>query len=282
MPLFEAHDRDQIEIYCYSSGSRTDRIADRFRALADRWVSIVGVTDDISARRIKADGIDILIDLAGHTNNNRLRLFARKPAPVQVSWLGYPNTTGLPQIDYRITDAIADPYGDADELHTEKLVRLEGGFLCYRNDEYSSPVETSPQPQRRVTLGSFNTLAKVTAQVLDTWTEILNVVPDSRLVLKARSLGNEEARTACLEQFVDRGVAPERIELFGPLPDAADHLRLYTSLDIALDPFPYNGTTTTCEALWMGVPVITLRGKRHAGRVSASILHHIRPGRPGC
>jgi predicted O-linked N-acetylglucosamine transferase (SPINDLY family) len=163
----------------------------------------------------------------------------------------------------------------ADGLYTEQLMRLPGGFLCYRNDARSSAVSAPPEAKLGyVTFGSFNTLAKVTAKVIDAWSEILKSVPDSRLMLKAESLENEKTKAALLELFGERKIAPERLDLLGLLPKA-DHFRLYSQLDIALDTFPYNGTTTTCEALWMGVPVITLSGSRHAGRVGASILDQV-------
>jgi protein O-GlcNAc transferase len=276
LPLLEAHNREQFEIICYSSGLRIDEMTGRFRSLADRWMSIVGMTDNAAAEQIRRDEVDILVDLAGHTSNNRLLLFARKPAPIQVSWLGYPNTTGLRAIGYRMTDSVADPPGELDDLHTERLIRLPRGFLCYLNDPRSPPVSTLPSDrQGYVTFGSFNTLAKVTMTVIDTWVELLRSVPDARLVLKDQSLASDKTKAVCLERFTLRGISADRIQLL-PLVHGKDHhLGLYGQIDIALDPFPYNGTTTTCEALWMGVPVVTLSGSRHAGRVSASILHQV-------
>lgn len=202
-------------------------------------------------------------------------MFARKPAPVQVSWLGYPNTTGLKVMDYRLTDTIADPPGGADDLHTETLLRLPGGFLCYRP---GAAVEGAGVARAAdagaLTFGSFNTLSKVTPDVVRVWSEILQRIPASRLLLKSEVLDEEETRARVEGAFAARGVAPERIELLPWIEEYSQHMAVYSRVDVALDPFPYNGTTTTCEALWMGVPVITLRGNRHAARVGASILHH--------
>ena len=236
----------------------------------------VGLSDEELAERIRADGIDILVDLAGHTAKNRLRVFARKPAPVQVTWLGYPNTTGLEAIDYRLVDAVTDPVGEADAWASETLVRLEGGFLCYGGLK-DAPEPTVPPCLKTgtVTFGSFNNPAKVSAATFDAWATLLSRLPQARLLLKGTPFADAATRALFLARLGERGVAAERIELVAWLPGAAAHLALYHRVDIALDPFPYNGTTTTCEALWMGVPVVTLRGDRHAGRVGASLLSQI-------
>ena len=241
--------------------------------MADHYVPIYNLPDEHAAAQIREHGIDILVDLSGHTSGNRMMLFARKPAPVQLTWLGYPATTGLPTIDGRITDAVADPPGDADRLHTERLIRLDGGFLCYR--PYDKAGAVAPLPARgagHVTFGSFNNRAKLSPRTIALWAEIMGQVPDARLLLKATQFKDAGTRERCREAFVAAGVAGERIEILAPLPDAGEHLALYGRVDIALDPLVYNGTTTTCEALWMGVPVVTLRGDRHAARVGASIL----------
>lgn len=273
--LIGAHDRNRVEVFCYANVMKQDPITDEFRTRADHWVSIVGLDDRAVAERIGNDRIDILVDLAGHTANNRLLVFARKPAPVQVNWLGYPNTTGLACMDYRLTDAIADPPGAADRLHSEKLIRLPNGFLCYQSDEPDPPVAACPhREQGYITFGSFNTLAKITPDVVRVWSTILHAIPDSRLVLKSQALAHGNIRERCIRQFGDRGIAPQRLDLLGLIPGRNGHLAAYARIDIGLDPFPYNGTTTTCEALWMGVPVVSLRGDRHASRVGASILQH--------
>ena len=243
---------------------------------ADHWLVTVGLSDDDLAERIRTDGIDILVDLAGHTAKNRLGVFARKPAPVQVTWLGYPNTTGLKAIDYRLVDAVTDPVGQADAWASESLVRLEGGFLCYAGSK-DAPEPTMPPclTTGTVTFGSFNNPAKLSEATLDTWARLLARLPQARLLLKGNPFADAATRALFLSRLSERGVAAERVELVAWLPSEATHLALYNRVDVALDPFPYNGTTTTCEALWMGVPVVTLRGDRHAGRVGASLLTQV-------
>ncbi len=276
MPLLQAHDRDRFEIFGYSNTSAPDAVTAQIRSCMNHWVVIHGLSDEAAAEQIAQDGIDILVDLSGHTGGNRLMVFARKPAPIQVNWLGYPNTTGVRAIDYRITDAVADPVDpQVDRRHTERLIRLPGGFLCYRSDPVSPPVAAVPSAgQRQVTFGSFNALGKVTDEVVGVWSALLNAVPDARLCLKAGALGDEQARRSVAERFAVHGIGSERLDLLGLLPKA-EHLGTYGRIDIALDTFPYNGTTTTCEALWMGVPVVSLSGHHHAGRVGASILRQV-------
>jgi predicted O-linked N-acetylglucosamine transferase (SPINDLY family) len=248
----------------------------RLQAESDHWYSIAGKPDLEVAERIRKDQIDILVDLEGHTGENRLLVFAHKPAPVQVTWLGYPNTTGMRTIDYRLTDAVADPPGEADKFHSEKLFRLEHGFLCYLPD--AAAPEAGPPPcleSGQLTFGSFNNLAKVTSEVVRVWAEILHRQPLSRLVLKSKPLADQACRERYLGLFAEQGIPADRLELLGWLPAPQNHLELYHRIDIGLDSFPYNGTTTTCEALWMGVPVVTLCGDRHAARVGASIMRQV-------
>lgn len=274
-PLIREHDRGAFEVFCYSNGRRTDMVTRRLQETAQGWRPIAGLPDAEAARLIEADGIDILVDLAGHTANNRLPLFGLRPAPVQVSWLGYPNTTGMAAMDYRMTDAVADPMGVADRLSSETLVRLPRGFHCYQ-----PPVDVpaSPEPPSRrtghVTFGSFNNTSKVTAEVARVWAAILARVPGSRLLVKSAQMADEGTRQRYLGYFTAHGIDPARIELLSRINAADGHLRAYDRVDVALDPFPYNGTTTTCEALWMGVPVVTLLGATHVARVGASLLAH--------
>jgi len=273
-PLLRGHDRTEVELFCYAEVRSPDAVTERFRRLADRWVSTVGMADAAVAERIRRDGIDILLDLAGHTARNRLPVFVRKPAPIQVTWLGYPGTTGLMAIDYRLVDAVTDPEG-ADAFASETLVRLPGGFLCYAGPaDAPAPGAVPCLAAGSVTFGSFNNPAKLSGATLDAWAALLARMPEARLVLKANALADEATRASCLDNLRMHGVAVERVELHAWLPDKA-HLAFYDRIDIALDPFPYNGTTTTCEALWMGVPVVTLRGDRHAGRVGASLLSRL-------
>ena len=272
-PILAGHDRSAVEAICFSDVGKGDCVSARLKQLAAGWVDTAGLSDDRVAEIIRKTGIDILVDLAGHTAGNRMPLFSRRPAPVQVTYLGYPNTTGLSAMDYRITDAWADPPGLTEPYHSETLVRLPQGFLCYSPPEQAPPVMPPPfERQGHITFGSFNNLAKFNASVADLWGKILHAVPGSTLVMKFKTLGDPEVQNHIRSLFADRGIDPARIECLGFLPSARDHFGLYNRIDIALDTFPYNGTTTTFEALWMGVPVIALEGDAHAARVGVSIL----------
>jgi protein O-GlcNAc transferase len=275
-PIIESHDRNKFEIFCYSNLDHPDNKTTEFRNLADHWRDICGTSDDKVAELIQEDRIDILVDLSGHTGSNRLTLFAHKPAPLQVTYIGYPNTTGLETIDYRVTDALTDPPGRTDHLHTEKIIRLPHGFLCYKPPEESPEVKELPASVSGfITFGCFNNRSKISDRTIGIWSEILNLVPDSRLVLKATALCDEPTKNYILNMFDHEGISSERITAYGIIPLKKDHLDLYNSIDIGFDTFPYNGTTTTCEALWMGVPVIALKGDIHISRVSYSILSNI-------
>jgi predicted O-linked N-acetylglucosamine transferase (SPINDLY family) len=272
-PVLAAHDRERFEIFCYADVLRPDAVTARLQSLDVTWRDIRGISDAAAVDIIRRDSVDILVDLGGHTDRSRMALFARKPAPVQFTYLGYPNTTGLRSIDYRLTDAIADPLGASDALHVEKLVRLPSGFLQYR------PPADSPEPtignSGGITFASFNNLAKLTPQAIELWSNVLRAVPGSTLLMKNMSLCDAGVADMIAGKFARHGIERGRLQLRAILPTLWDHLKLYNSADIALDTFPYNGTTTTCEALWMGVPVVTLRGNVHAARVSASILHRV-------
>jgi predicted O-linked N-acetylglucosamine transferase (SPINDLY family) len=277
-PVLSAHDPAAVATVCYHCGTLNDGTTRRLRAAAGQWRNAAVLDDDALAAQIAADRIDILVDLAGHTRGNRLAVFQRKPAPVQVTWIGYPNTTGMDTVDYRITDAIADPPGEDDRLHAETLVRLPHGFLCYRPPDGAPAVPPRPiatAEPGEVTFGSFNNLTKIGPAVIAAWSRILHRVPRSRLLLKAAGLGSPRARDRLHGEFAAQGVAPERVALLATTATRDAHLASYGQVDIALDSFPYNGTTTTCEALWMGVPVVALRGNRHAARVGASLLHRL-------
>jgi predicted O-linked N-acetylglucosamine transferase (SPINDLY family) len=275
-PLLKGHDQQAVEVFCYAEVARPDAVTARLRGYGGHWLVTVGLSDDDLTERIRTDGIDILVDLAGHTEKNRLGVFAHKPAPVQVTWLGYPNTTGRKSIDYRLVDAVTDPVGEADAWASETLVRVEGGFLCYAGSR-GAPEPTAPPclMTDTVTFGSFNNPAKLSPATLDAWGSLLARLPQARLLLKGRPFADAATRALFLSRLGERGVAAERVELVAWMPSGAAHLGLYNRVDIALDPFPYNGTTTTCEALWMGVPVVTLRGDRHRGRVGASLLTQV-------
>ena len=278
-PLLEAHDRLMVEVTCYATSNAEDGMTERIRQATDRWRPVFRLSDDDLAALIQEDQIDVLIELSGHTADNRLTMLAERTAPVQMTYLGYPNTTGLASVDYRITDAVADPPGVTDAWHTEKLLRIDGGFLAYAAPPFAKEIPGSDPPARKagaITFGSFNNLAKTNDTLLQSWATILARVPHSRLLLKAHGLRNEGVRQRILRTFAAHGeIAPERVCFMGHERSAADHLQRYHEVDLALDTFPYNGTTTTCEALWMGVPVLTLQGRSHAGRVGASLLSRV-------
>ena len=275
-PLMRHHNRADFEIYCYAEVFVEDHISKLLQGLSNQWLNTVGMSDDEVEARIRADGIDILVDLAGHTAHTRIAIFALRPAPIQITWLGYPNTTGLKSIDYRLVDAITDPVGPADALAAETLLRLPEIFLCYQPPaDAPDPVALPCEESGTITFGTFSTLAKLSPSTLDAWAGILKRVPNSRLLLKSRLFIEEETRELYCSRLVERGVAADRLVFMDPIPDTRGHLSSYNLIDITLDPFPYNGTTTTCEALWMGVPMIVLAGTCHAGRVGMSLLNSI-------
>lgn len=270
-PLLAAHDRKRVELTCYSSSSRRDEVTVRFEQLA-RMRCIAELSDDQAAAQIRDDGIDVLVDLSGHTNGHRLSLFALQCAPVQLSYLGYPGTTGVPGIHWRITDGLVDPAPFADQCYTERLYRLGRTFCTYLPPDATPEVAPLPAMRAgRVTFGSLNNYTKVTAEVLDVWAEVLTRIPDSRLILQSRVFADPTCRERVGRRFARHGVAPERLELHGMMP-LAQHVRLYEQIDIGLDTFPWNGHTTTCLALHMGVPVLTLEGRAGAARLGASVL----------
>jgi predicted O-linked N-acetylglucosamine transferase (SPINDLY family) len=276
-PVLAAHDQAGFETFCYAEvePQREDKVTARLKNLAGHWRPTVGLTDEALRRQIRRDGIDILIDLAGHFMRNRLSAFTVKPAPVTASWLGYPATTGLPSMDWRITDAIADPPG-AERFYSERLMRLDGGFLCYRPPDESPAVAPPPVLTRPgATFGSFNNHLKINRAVAACWARILGSVPGARLLLKSEMMGDQGVRQLLLDWFAADGIGADRIELRPWTSGTGDHLAAYAEIDIALDPFPYNGTTTTCEALWMGVPVVSLIGDRHSGRVGLDLLTRV-------
>ena len=271
-PVLKHQDRSRFEVWCYSNLPTPDETTLRLKGCADGWRDIDKLSDGEAAHLIREDRIDILIDLAGHTSNNRLGVFAAKPAPVQMTWLGYPNTTGLRTIDYRITDGVADPAGE-DAHYSEELLRLDGCFLCYQPDPNTPEVAPLPAlANGHITFGSFNNFSKINPDVLQLWSAVLKQVPGSRLLLKCPALTDADVRDRVSADFQALGIGAERIDMLGHTRTRQEHLALYARVDIALDTFPYNGTTTTCEALWMGVPVLSQAGKHHAGRVGVSLL----------
>jgi len=275
-PVLSAHDLKKHEIFCYSDVPFPDEVTKCFQQYADQWRSIAGMSDEMVTELIRNDKIDILVDLAGHTAKNRLLVFARKPAPVQVSWIGYPATTGLSVMDYKIVDHYTDPKDMTEQFYTEKLIRMPESFLCYLPYEESPDVGPLPALTNGwITFGSFNNFSKVSSQILYVWCAILRELPQSRLMLKSQAMSSKIARNQVIDIFEKEGVSADRIEFMSFVPSVKMHIDLYNRIDIALDTFPYHGTTTTCEALWMGVPVITLAGNTHVSRVGVSLLLNV-------
>ena len=275
-PVLAAHNRAEFQIFCYSDVLVPDHITRRIQACTDQWRSVIGVSDEQVAALIHSDEIDILVDLTGHTGYNRMLLFARKPAPVQVTRIGYPATTGLSSMDYKIVDGFTDPPGISERYYTEKLIRMPECFLCYLPKKESPAIGNLPAGASGcLTFGSFNNFKKMSPEVFRVWADILKTIPESRLVMKNNSFSDHTACHYAINMFTKEGVSDQRIELLPWIPNQVHHLEVYNYIDVALDTFPYNGTTTTCEAFWMGVPVISLAGDTHASRVGASLLSNI-------
>jgi len=269
-PVLEAHDRTRVEIFAYSNSAEEDYVTARIKSHCEHWRACSELSEQELERLIRADGIDILIDLSGHTAGHRLGVFARRPAPIQLSWLGFPCRTGLRGIAGYIGDALVTPTGE------DAAVKLEPTFNCYRPSQYASEVATAPVLKNRyITFGSFNNLAKLSEPAVGLWSRVLTEVPASRLLLKSRGLEGEITAAWVKSRFEGHGVDPERLQ-FLPRDESLDeHFRQYSLVDIGLDPFPYCGVTTTCEALWMGVPVVSLVGHRFAARTGLTLLSAI-------
>ncbi|MFM7052105.1 MAG: tetratricopeptide repeat protein [Planctomycetota bacterium] len=247
-----------------------DAMMERFRAAADAWVECAFLDDAALDAAIRARELDVLLELSGHTAGSRLQAISAKPAPVVVSAIGYPNTTGHPAVDWRIVDSTTDPAG-SDSLATERLLRLDPCFLCYVPSA-SAPEPSMPAADAPPTFGSFNLSTKVCARTVEAWSAAMRAVAESRLLVKSRALEGRVAREHFLARLEAGGIARERVEIVAYTRGVAEHFALYSRVHVALDTMPYNGTTTTCEALWMGVPVVTIEGDRHAARVGASLL----------
>jgi predicted O-linked N-acetylglucosamine transferase (SPINDLY family) len=272
-PMIEHLDPAAFEVFLYHDHPRVDAMSAQLRAHAAQWRNFAGQTANAAESAIRGDSPDVLIDLAGHTGFNRLALFARRLAPIQATYLGYPDTTGLEAMDYRLVDPITDPPGDSDRFHSEKLLRFSSTAWSY-GPPATAP-EVAPPPSAGgsgFTFGCFNNFAKVSDSTLRGWAGVLASVPGSRIILKGHGLDEPGLAPRLRARLELLGVGEESIELQGRTPNLASHLGLYSRVDVALDTFPYNGTTTTCEAIWMGVPVVTLAGDRHASRVGASLL----------
>jgi len=270
-PILANHDHAQFEVFCYSDVAREDATSARLRTYADHWRQTRMLTDAQVFDLVRGDRIDILVDLTGHIDGGRrMQLFARKAAPVQVTYIGYQNTTGMRAMDYRLTDVYSDPPGTTEALHTETLVRLPRSFFCYLPSPDAPPVNPLPASAAgHVTFGAINHFAKVTPRVLEVWADLLRQVPRSRLLLRADMTPSLRARLT--ETFDRLGVPGDRVELIDRLP-RRDYLELIRRIDVALDPFPFNGHTTTCDCLWQGVPVMTLSGNTYVSRFGGSGL----------
>ncbi len=274
-PILAHHDRQQFEIYCYHNHLANDSMTQQLQQYADHWITSIGLSDEALAEQIRQDQIDILVDLTGHTAQHRLLVLARRPAPIQMTYLGYSSTTGMLSIDYRITDNYADPEGMADPFSSETLIRMPHSYFCYHpGDEGEIPIDPSlPVLQNGyITFGSFNNYAKLSHHLLQLWAEILHSLPQTKLLIKARNLRDLATQHECQERFTQLGISPDRIILTGYAWGRMNHLSMYNQVDIALDTFPYHGATTTCETLWMGTPVVTLVGENHVSRMGLSIL----------
>ncbi|MFT4414404.1 FkbM family methyltransferase [Fredinandcohnia humi] len=276
-PILKSHDVNKFDIYIYSNVEKPDHVSKRISQYAGHWRNIYKLDDEEIIKVIKLDKIDILVDLSGHTAGNKLLVLSKKPAPIQVSWMGYPNTTGLKEIDYRITDSISDPEGITDSLYTEKLIRMSKCFLTYLPTN-NSPELKKDLPYKEngfITFGSFNAFPKINEETISIWSDILKSIPSSKLYIKTKGIEDEETRDSLIKRFEKYNISNERLILSGYKLDNNDHLSSYNEVDIALDTFPYNGTTTTFEAIWMGVPVVTLSGSTHVSRVGSSILKNL-------
>ena len=269
-PLLKHRDRARWQVTCYHASGRNDEATRRFREQADEWRDVNALDDEALSSMVRDDGIDVLIDLNGHTRGGRLPAFARCPAPVQLTYLGYGASTGVAAIEYRLTDRFIDPIGEAERWYTEKLVRLPGSMWCYTPPRSVPEVRDGPAAtQGIVTFGSFNNFAKVGPELIDAWADIGAQAPAARFLLVGVPEGDTRRRVA--ERFARRGVGAERMAFHGRV-GARDYYALYHEVDVALDSFPYNGGTTTCDALWMGVPVLTLAGTNTLERSGLSLL----------
>jgi predicted O-linked N-acetylglucosamine transferase (SPINDLY family) len=274
--LLTHHDRDRFEVFAFPNVPRPDATTEKLKGLADHWKPIFGVTEDEAATRIEADKIDVLVDLGGHTAGNRLLTFAYHPAAVQATVFGYPNTTGVGAMDFRITDAISDPPGMTEAFYTETLLRLPDLPWVYRPPAEASAVTPLPAASRKgFTFGCLNNAAKISDACVDAWTKLIQGAPGSKLVLLAGQ--SPSALKKLADRFARAGILRERIELINRLP-RDQYFERYSTFDLALDPFPYNGGVTTCDALWMGVPVLTVAGTNYVSR--QGVLQMTRVGLP--
>ncbi len=276
-PLLEQWDKQKLEITLYACGEQFDDYSARLQTKADHWVNLCGQSDEACINQILQDEIDILVDLAGHTAGNRLALFGAKAAPIQATYLGYYGTTGLPQVDYWVSDEVLHPpEKDQDDPCSEKRWRLDRCYVSYRPLPTAPPVQTPPcLKTKQITFGSFNQSRKITPRTATHWMAVLNAIPNSKLLLKSKNLGEEVERQRVRTLFQELGLTSDRLELLGHSPSLEKHLAAYNDVDIALDTFPYTGCTTTADALWMGVPVLTVAGESMVSRQAAAVLRGV-------
>lgn len=274
-PILTQHDPARVAVHGYSLRVSPDPFQQRLKDLVPHWRDCARWSDERLRDQIAADGIDVLVDLAGHTAHSRTKLMACRAAPVQAVYLGYPATTGIPAMDYVIGDPWVTPI-EAQALFSETIVQLPDCFLCFQAQSDWPPLQAPPSQQRgHLTFGSFNNLPKLCDTTLELWAELMHAVPDSRLALKSLYLADEQTCTDLRERFAARGIEAARLSLLKPSSPLSRYLADYARVDIALDPTPYNGGTTTCDALWMGVPVVSLAGGHFYGRMGASILNAV-------
>ncbi len=275
--ILKHHHHPQFETFIYMYSLFEDSTSEHLKKYVPHWLNCAHWSDEQLMQQIQADEIDILVDLGGHTGNNKLTLLAHKPAPIQMSYLGYPDTTGLSSIDYRIADRYTEPE-EAQAYSSETLLRMPHSYFCYTPAPQALDLAVGEAPCLKntyITFGSFNNYQKINDFTLSLWADVLHAVPHSRLFLKTKSFNDEETQQACLARFQACGIAAERIMMVPFADSLVEHLTLYQQVDMCLDTYPYQGATTTCEALWMGVPVLSLQGSTHVARVGQSLLSTI-------
>jgi predicted O-linked N-acetylglucosamine transferase (SPINDLY family) len=274
-PILAQHDRREYPATCYHDSPQADEVTARLRRLSSGWRETSQLNNEQLAGAIRGDGIDILVELSVHSANNRLALLASKPAPIVISYLGYAFTTGLAEVDYRISDGTLDPPGMTEHLHTERLLWLPDTFWCFQPPADAAPISPLPASSNgQITFGSANRVAKLSPGAIKWWSEVLSRVEGSRLLLIAPELHEASVREAMIGRFTGCGNAAQRIRMQGAVP-LKEYLSYISRFDIALDSFPFTGGATTCQTLWMGVPVVTVAGKTPVSRVSASVLKAI-------
>lgn len=274
LPLIRNHERSEVEVFAFSNARNQDEVTAKCQDAVDHWRDITQLSDQEVARRIQSEQIDILVDCSGHTEGNRLEVFGLRAAPIQVTWLGYPSSTGLAAMDFRFSDVIADPSGATEHLYTESLVHLTGGYHTYL------PLLDTPRPvaahnDSELRFGAFHNLAKLSETTVILWADVLKHVPNGVLYLKSKGLADSQVWASVQERFARHGIMKNRLRVKPWQSHYGQHFDDFSKIDVVLDATPYNGTTTTCEALWMGVPVITLCGDRTPSRVGASLLNQV-------